>query len=86
MLVVYYHIINVLFKRISNRLHLPHTDMILLTKEVFEGNHSSDFTSVDRMDIVHLAGIHKYNALHIFQRVQSPTSRSIPEFRPRMLN
>ncbi len=33
------------------------------------GTYSSDFSSIDRMDIVNLAGIHKYNALTIFQRV-----------------
>lgn len=50
--------------------------MIALTKEIFEGsrfenlgNYSSDFNSINRMDIVNLAGIHKYNALTIFQRV-----------------
>ena len=53
--------------------------MIHLTKEIFEGififkhlgTYSSDFTSIDRMDIVNLAGIHKYNALTIFQRVKN---------------
>lgn len=53
--------------------------MIHLTKEIFEGmciwykiivgSYSSEFSSIDRMDIVNLAGIHKYNALTIFQRV-----------------
>lgn len=46
--------------------------MIALTKEVFEGDYSNDFATVDRMDIIHLAGIHKYNALSVFQRVISP--------------
>jgi len=44
--------------------------MIGLTKEVFEGNHNADFSSVDRLDIINLAGIHKYNALNVFQRVK----------------
>lgn len=50
--------------------------MIALAKDIFEGTwfynwetHSSDFSSIDRMDIANLAGIHKYNALSIFQRV-----------------
>jgi hypothetical protein len=43
--------------------------MISTTKEVFEANHNADFSSVDRMDMINLAGIHKYNAINIFQRV-----------------
>lgn len=76
-LVVYFHIVNTLFKRISNRFYIPVQEMINLTKEIFEWNHSSDFTSIDRMDIVNLAGIHKYNALSIFQRVNLHLNRFI---------
>jgi hypothetical protein len=75
-LVVYFHIINTLFKRICNRFYVPVQEMITITKEIFEGNHSADFSSVDRMDIVNLAGIHKYNALTIFQRVRMHQDRS----------
>lgn len=57
-------------------MYIQSYEMIGLTKEIFEGTHlwysgtySSDFSSIDRMDIVNLAGIHKYNALTIFQRV-----------------
>ena len=75
-LVVYFHIANILFKRISNRFYIQVKDMIALTKEVFEGDHNTDFSSVDRMDIINLAGIHKYNALSVFQRVSSVSSRS----------
>jgi hypothetical protein len=76
-LVVYFHIINNLFKRISNRFYIAVQEMITLTKEVFEGNHNAEFQSIDRMDIVNLAGIHKYNALTIFQRVTLFLTRSI---------
>jgi hypothetical protein len=68
-LIVYFHIINNLFKRICNRIFITVKEMISLAKEVFEGNYSSDFNSVDRMEIVNLAGVHKYNAVSIFQRV-----------------
>jgi hypothetical protein len=79
-LVAYFHIINSLFKRISNRFYIPVQEMITLTKEVFEGNHhNGDFSSIDRMDIVNLAGIHKYNALTIFQRVRRYLTRSTIE-------
>lgn len=76
MLVVYFHIANILFKRISNRFYIQVKDMIALTKEVFEGDHNTDFSSVDRMDIINLAGIHKYNALSVFQRVNPALDRS----------
>lgn len=76
MLVVYFHIANILFKRISNRFYIQVKDMIALTKEVFEGDHNTDFSSVDRMDIINLAGIHKYNALSVFQRVIHKLARS----------
>ncbi len=36
---------------------------------MFEANYSSDFYTVNRMDIINLAGTQKYNALGIFQRV-----------------
>ena len=48
---------------------MPIQEMIQLTKETFEGEHNTDFSSIDRMDIINLAGIHKYNAISIFQRV-----------------
>lgn len=60
--------------------------MINLTKEIFEWNHSSDFTSIDRMDIVNLAGIHKYNALSIFQRVILISNRFITVSKFKRLN
>lgn len=32
-------------------------------------HHSPEYDSVDRMDIIGLAGVVKYNALSIFQRI-----------------
>jgi hypothetical protein len=77
-LVVYFHIANVLFKRISTRFYVPVQEMIALTKEIFEGDHNTEFSSVDRLDIINLAGIHKYNALSVFQRVSHSPRRSTP--------
>lgn len=70
---------NSLFKRICSKFYIPVKEMISLTREVFEGDHNSDFNTVDRMDMVNLAGIYKYNALSIFQRVHLSLSRSIKE-------
>lgn len=36
-LIVYFHIMNTLFKRISNRIYIQTFEMIHLTKEIFEG-------------------------------------------------
>lgn len=85
-LVVYFHIANSLFKRISSRFYLPVQEMIQLTKEIFEGDHSTEFSSVDRMDIINLAGIHKYNALTVFQRVIFDPFRYILAFKCRRQN
>lgn len=79
-LVVYFHISNSLFKRVNSRFYIPYQEMIALTKEVFQGNYGNDFTSIDRMDLINLAGIHKYNALSIFQRVLNNIYRFIAEF------
>jgi hypothetical protein len=78
-LVVYFHIANLLFKRLSSRFYIPLQEMIALTKEIFEGDHITEFSSVDRMDIINLAGIHKYNAVSVFNRVTHPPFRSTNE-------
>jgi hypothetical protein len=75
-LVVYFHIANLLFKRLSSRFYVPLQEMISLTKEIFEGDHITEFSSVDRMDIINLAGIHKYNAVSVFNRVPLLPCRS----------
>lgn len=43
--------------------------MIAVTKEIFEISYPAEYDSVDRMDMVELAGVFKYNALTVFQRV-----------------
>jgi hypothetical protein len=38
-LIVYFHIMNTLFKKISNRIYIPTYEMMTITKEIFEGKH-----------------------------------------------
>lgn len=50
-------------------------EIISITKEIFEAVYPSDYDSVDRMDMIELAGVFKYNALTVFQRVSLPLSQ-----------
>ena len=64
--VVYYHIMNNFFKKVVNKQYIPINEMISLTRETFEGSYSSNLSSINKMDIVNLAGTQKFNTLAIF--------------------
>lgn len=68
-IIVYFHILNTLYHRTCNRIYVSIQEMIALTKETFEAVYPSEYESVDRMSLIELAGVFKYNALTIFQRI-----------------
>lgn len=69
-LIVYFHIMNEFYKKICNQLYISVQELMALTKDSFEANHSSEYESVERRDMIGLGGVFKYNALTIFQRVE----------------
>ena len=64
--VVYFHIMNSFFKKIVNKQYIPINEMISLTRDSFEGKYNSSMQSINKMDIVLLAGTQKFNTLSIF--------------------
>lgn len=51
-IIVYFHILNNMYKRICNLIYISIQEMIAVTKEIFEVSYPADYDSVDRMDIV----------------------------------
>ena len=60
---------NEFYKKVCNHLYICIQELITITKDTFEGTHSSEYDSVERRDMIGLGGVFKYNALTIFQRV-----------------
>ena len=60
---------NEFYKKVCNQLYISVQELITITKDSFEANHSSEYESVERRDMIGLGGVFKYNALTIFQRV-----------------
>ena len=61
---------NSLYKEICNRLYISVQEFAPLIKDTYEREYHGTYDDIDRKDMIGLAGIFKYNALTIFQRVK----------------